>query len=222
MRHVDRLPMPEILAEKQQEWQEKFDEKLLLNPKARPDSTKYGHKEIRRQLDSCSFNKCFYCESKLVGRPREIDHYIEVAIAPSLAYEWTNLYLSCNNCNDKLNHVTIPIKEALNPCEDSDEEIQRHITYEKECICSQPVSEKGLKTIQKFRLDSDALDLKRSKWLNKLATMAIEIDNRMREQGRTLHTVEEKDKIRRFMQNDQPYSLMCELYIRTYLSWAIN
>lgn len=52
--------------------------------------------------------------------------------------------------------------------------------------------------------------------------MAIEIDNRLREQNRTVHTLEEKNDICRFMQNDQPYSLMCELYIRKYITWAIS
>lgn len=220
MRHIDRLPIPQILNNKQKEWQIKFDEKLKENPKARPDSSKYGHKDIRDQLNSCSFNKCFYCESKLTGTSREIDHYVEVAIDPSLAFEWTNLYLSCNNCNNKLDHNTIPITEVLNPCVDSDEEIQKHIAFEKDCICSQSNSEKGLKTIQKFRLDTEILDLRRSKWLNKLATIAHEINNKMREEHRTIPTMEEKGAICRFMQNDQPYSLMCEIYIKSYLSWA--
>lgn len=222
MRHIDRLPIPQILNSKKQEWQTKFVEKLVINSKARPDSSKYGHKDIRQQLNTCSFNKCFYCESKLVGTPREIDHFVEVSIDSSLAYEWTNLYLSCSNCNGKLDHNVIPVTDALNPCVDSNEEIQRHITFEKECICSQPGSEKGPKTIQKFRLDSEALDLKRGKWLNKLATMVIEIDNKMHEDNRSTHSDEEKMAVRRFMQNDQPYSLMCETYIKSYIRWAIN
>lgn len=222
MRHIDRLPTPRILSEKQNKWQQKYEQKIAEKPKARPDSSKYAHKDIRQQLNSCSFNKCFYCESKLTGTPREVDHYIEVAIDPSGAFEWTNLYLSCNNCNDKLDHNTVPVAEALNPCVDSDDEIQRHITFERECIRSQAGSEKGLNTIRKFRLDSDALDLKRSKWLNKLATIVIEIDNQMREENRTVHSFEEKDRICRFMQSDQPYSLMCEKYIRTYISWAVS
>lgn len=222
MRHIDRLPIPRILSEKQNEWQEKYEQKLVANERVRPDASKYGHKDIRKQLNSCSFNKCFYCESRLVGTPREIDHYVEVAIDPSGAFEWENLYLSCNNCNDKLDHNAVPVTEALDPCVDSDEEIQRHITFERECIRSQAGSEKGLNTIQKFRLDSDALDLKRSKWLNKLATIVIEIDNKMHEEKRTVHSFEEKDRICRFMQRDQPYSLMCEKYIRTYISWAVN
>lgn len=59
MRHIERLPIPKILDDKQEEWQKKFEEKLVSNPKARPDSSKYGHKDIRMQFNSCSFNKCF-------------------------------------------------------------------------------------------------------------------------------------------------------------------
>lgn len=221
MRHIERLPIPQILANKHDEWQAKYEERLAVNPKARPDSSKYGHNDIRERLNSCSFNKCFYCESKLKGTLKEIDHYIEVSIDHSKAYDWDNLYLSCSNCNDKFDHNAIPVTEALNPCVDSDEEIQRHITFEKECICSQPGSEKGLKTIQKFKLDSEMLDLRRSKWLNKLATKAIDIDNEMKADNRSIPTEEEKNAIRLFMQKDQPYSLMCEIYIRQHLAWAL-
>lgn len=221
MRHIERLPIPLILANKHDEWQAKYEERLAVNPKARPDSSKYGHNDIRERLNSCSFNKCFYCESKLKGTLKEIDHYIEVSIDHSKAYDWDNLYLSCSNCNDKFDHNAIPVTEALNPCVDSDEEIQRHITFEKECICSQPGSEKGLKTIQKFKLDSEMLDLRRSKWLNKLATKAIDIDNEMKADNRSIPTEEEKNAIRLFMQKDQPYSLMCEIYIRQHLAWAL-
>lgn len=221
MRHIERLPIPQILANKHDEWQAKYEERLAVNPKARPDSSKYGHNDIRERLNSCSFNKCFYCESKLKGTLKEIDHYIEVSIDHSKAYDWDNLYLSCSNCNDKLDHNAIPVTEALNPCVDSDEEIQRHITFEKECICSLPGSEKGLKTIQKFKLDSEMLDLRRSKWLNKLATKAIDIDNDMKADNRSIPTEEEKNAIRLFMQKDQPYSLMCEIYIRQHLAWAL-
>lgn len=71
MRHIDRLPEPQILADKHDEWQRKFYEKRENNPKARPDSTKYGHKDIREMLNSCSHYKCFYCEAALKGDLKE-------------------------------------------------------------------------------------------------------------------------------------------------------
>lgn len=214
MRHIDRFPEPVVLQEKHDEWQRKFEEKKVGHTKARPDSSKYGHKDIRRVLDACSHEKCFYCESKLKGELKEIDHFIEVAIDPSLAYAWDNLYLACNNCNDKLSHDVISVTEVIDPCRDSDEEIRRHITFEDECICSQPGSSKGLKTIQKYKLDSMLLDLKRAKWLQRIWATIDSIRKNMVQTGRQLPTQDEQDSIRRYMQPDQPYSLMSEIYLK--------
>ena len=78
MRHIERLPEPAILKEKHDEWQEKFDKAKKKNSKARPDSSKYGNPKIRKNLEDSSYGKCFYCESKLSGASKEIDHFIEV------------------------------------------------------------------------------------------------------------------------------------------------
>lgn len=75
MRHIDRLPKPAILREKQAEWQEKYDAKLATDPHARPDSSKYAHKEIKDALYAMSYGKCFYCETKLSGGNMEVDHF---------------------------------------------------------------------------------------------------------------------------------------------------
>lgn len=214
MRHIDRLPEPDILVKKHDEWQAKYDAKREADPSARPDSSKYGNPKIRERLKDCSYGKCFYCESKLGGMLNEIDHFKEVSIAPDLAYTWDNLYLSCSNCNDKINHDIIQIEAVLDPCKDSDEEIQTHVTFEDECICSQAGSVKGLNTIKKFRLNTDVLDLKRGKWLRMITNNAMDILNRMIEEGRRDMTEEEKQSLLRYMQPDQPYSLMSEIYLR--------
>ena len=217
MRHIDRLPIPQILAEKQDAWQEKFNEKRAKNPKARPESNKYGHPQIRERLNRCSYGKCFYGETILNNDMQEIDHFKEVALAPELAYAWENLYLSCHKCNDKIAHDAIPVEKVLDPCKDSDEEIQESITFDDECIYALPGSEKGLDTIKKFRLNSDALDLKRSRWLNFLKNEIINIQKiGMQEQRKEL-TPKEKQRLLMFTQRDQPYSLMCEIYLRKYL-----
>ena len=217
MRHIDRLPEPQILTKKHDEWQKKFDEKRKNDPNARPDSTKYGNKNIRATLDSCSHFKCFYCEATLKGDLKEIDHFKEVAIAPELAYTWSNLYLSCHNCNDKYPHNVIPLSDILDPCSDSDDEIKKNITFEDECICAQPDSEKGLQTIKKFRLNSDAQDFKRLKWLKIIKDRVIDIQGKMINEARNQFTEEEKKSLLRFMQRDQPYSLMSEMYLRKHL-----
>ncbi len=213
MRHIERVREPDILVRKRVEWQEKFDERRAADSHARPDSSKYGHPDIKDALVACSSDKCFYCESKLSG-DGEIDHFIEVAIAPDLAYTWTNLYLSCRKCNDKFNHNVIPVEDVLDPCNDSDAIIQDNITFEDECICSQPDSVIGLNTIKKFRLDSEQMDYKRSRWLIKIMKAVDEIKGGMIEEGRKYATDEEKRRLKLYMQKDQPYSLMSEIFIK--------
>lgn len=214
MIHIERLAIPDILSEKQEEWQRKYDEKLELDPKARPDSSKYAHRNIRLRLGECSSDKCFYCETKLLGgSAKEVDHFIEVAIDHSKAYLWDNLYLACTNCNDKADHNVIPVEIALNPCTDSDEEINRHICFEGDLVISQPDSTKGLNTIRKYHLNSDLLMLKRARHLNVISNLLFDIEHRMVEEGRREFTADERRKVQIFVQKDQPYSMMSRQYI---------
>ena len=217
MRHIERLPKPATLAEKEVEWQEKYEAKLAENPHARPDHSKYAHKQIKDTLYSMSYGKCFYCESKLSGGNKEVDHCVEVALDHGKAYDWDNLYLACTNCNDKLDNEAIPVKEALDPCRDSDEVIKAAITFEREQICSVAASQKGLNTIKKFRLNTELLDLKRSRWLNKLLLDASKIHSRMIAEGRDRVNEEERRRMLWYMSPEQPYSLMCEVFIKTNL-----
>ena len=214
MRHIDRLPKPAILVEKESEWSEKYKAKLEGDPKARPDNSKYAHKQIKDALYAMSYGKCFYCETRLLGENKEVDHFVEVAIDPSKAYDWDNLYLACTNCNDKIDHNAIPVTDVLDPCKDSDEDIQRNITFVDELISPVAFSEKGLRTIKKYRLDTELLDMKRGRWLNGIMNEALSILKKMVEEGRKVATEEERNRMLRYMAPNQPYSLMSEVYIK--------
>jgi hypothetical protein len=210
MRALERLSEPTILAERGQQWLNIY----LSSGKKRPDSKKYAHKAIKAQLNSMSYHKCFYCESKLKGIPNEVDHHIEISINKKLSYTWTNLYLSCDNCNGKLNHNEIPIETVLDPCVNTDEEIQAHLIFEKEMITARNNSDIGLKTIRKYRLDTELLDLRRLKQLNKFQSLLIAIQQKqIADGGRALNT-EEISTIKSFAQRDHPYSLMFEFLIK--------
>ncbi len=212
MRFLERLPKPKILEQKAAEWTAAFVEAPL---KKRPDNSKYAHKEVREQLLSMSFYKCFYCETKLGLKESEIDHYKEVA-DPScreLAFEWDNLYLAChNNCNNKIPHKSIPVTDALNPCEHKDDEIAEHLMFNKECISSN--TELGLNTIQKFRLDSHLLDKLRSDKLHQFKDVLIQIQKNQISDGRKNMTANELDSLRYFTKADQSFSLMFRLLLK--------
>lgn len=209
MRALIRLPEPQIITQRGVLWLNT----LLTSGKKRPDSNKYGNPSIRLQLNTMSYYKCFYCESKLKNMPSEIDHHIEVSIELQNSYVWNNLYLSCDNCNNKLNHNIIPINLALDPCVNTDQEIQSNLSFEDEIITARNNSIIGLNTITKYRLNSDLLDKRRVaqlKYFYKLLD-SIRIEQ-IKDGGRNLNE-DEIEAIKHFKQSDQPYSLMFKIII---------
>jgi HNH endonuclease len=160
-----------------------------------------------------SFCKCFYCESKLNDKPKEVDHHIEVSVQRELSFTWENLYLCCDNCNNKLNHDAIPIHEALDPCRNNDTEIQEHLTFVDEMVTAIDGSKLGFKTIQKYRLDSELLDKRRITQLNSFYRVLDAIrQNQIKNGGRRMNQ-NELSLLNRFKQPDQPYSLMFKVIL---------
>lgn len=147
MRHIDRLAEPGILTKKKAQWLADF----LASGKNRPDSSKYGHKDILAALNNMSYNKCFYSEERLIAKPKNVDHLMEVALDKTKAFEWSNLYLSSPECNQgRPDNNDIPIADVLDPCKDSDAEIQAHITFDNELIQANNGSKKGLEKLARL------------------------------------------------------------------------
>ncbi len=209
MRYVERLSEPEILKKNKNKWTEKFIE----SKKERPQNYQYGHDKIRELLDSMSFHKCFYCEQKIKGKRKEVDHYIEISEDKKLAFDWNNLYLSCDSCNSKLSNKTIPNSETLNPCLDTDDEIMKHITYEDEQITAVSGSKIGLTTIQKYKLDTESQDINRRKKHREFETYHKKVLEKMIEEGRKHFDENEIEFFNSFTQKDKPYSLMFKILV---------
>ncbi|AQX09302.1 HNH endonuclease [Elizabethkingia ursingii] len=209
MRGLIRLPEPQILTNKKNEWKTNF----LASGKDRPDSSKYAHIQIKTQLNSISHTKCFYCETKLKDKTKEVDHHIEVSVDKTLAFEWTNLYLSCDSCNNKISHSTIPVNDVLDPFRNTDLEIREHLTFNDEFIEPQNNSHIGLNTIKKYRLDSEVLDTRRLKSLKNFFKVICAIKSAQNREGRNTLNEAESNTINRFKRIDNSYSLMYEAII---------
>ncbi|GGK69980.1 HNH endonuclease [Rufibacter glacialis] len=212
MRGLHRLPEPQILIDKKENWKNNF----LASGNKRPDSSKYAHKSVIAQLNSTSYYKCFYCETKLKGSPKEVDHQIEVSVDKTLSFKWNNLYLSCDNCNNKVPHSTIPIQEALDPCHHTDSEIKEHLTFDDEIILPRNNSELGLKTIQKYRLDTELLDNRRLKQIKIFLKALIEIKNNQQAENRSTLNQNELSTIHSFKRKDNSFSRMFEVILDKY------
>jgi uncharacterized protein (TIGR02646 family) len=55
------------------------------------------HKKL---IAAMSFRKCVYCEGPISGpRASHVEHFKPKTIFPSLAYQWSNYFLGCADCN---------------------------------------------------------------------------------------------------------------------------
>lgn len=206
---IDRLGMPENLEKKWKIWTDNF----IASGKNRPNNSQYAHQKIRDVLLTMSHSKCFYCERKLKGIVKEVDHYVEVAERKDLAFKWTNLYLACNYCNRKIANKDIPVEDTLDPCFDTNEIIQKHLDFEGEVILAKNGSVKGDKTIRKYKLGLQSMDYLRLISIKKY-TLAIDtIKDRLIADGRKLMTTSEINILKRFAQKDHPFSLMFKILL---------
>ncbi len=214
MRHIERLAKPQILAEKGAVWLEKF----LISGAKRPPSKQYAHPQIVERLFGMSFGKCFYCETLVNAEEHEVDHFIDVTVDPDKAFEWENLYFSCPKCNrGKPDHRCIPVETTLDPCRNTDEEIQAGITFVDEQILPAAGSAVGTNTIRKYKLNRPTLDLLRSKCLIHISKKLDGILGSLVDEGRTELNDEEKLQLKNLMQPAAPFSLMASIYITKWL-----
>lgn len=226
MRRLERVEKPAILASKESEWTAGHKARVAKKPGQRPDATKYRHADIVAALYQMSGSKCFYCETPLdpsefgvLPLGAEVDHYVECAEAPDLAFAWENLYLACEACNAKKPNKTIPVVRCVDPC--GDEDPAEHLTFKAEFIFarSRPgegVSEKGQKTIEKYRLKRPAMLHAKLTVLRNLDVAIAKLEERKRIEQRAELTDEERALLLYFLQPDQPFQLMARVRLAPF------
>lgn len=210
---IEREPEPEILRRKAAEWLTKYLAKRGEDSKMRPDSSKYAHDDVVAALQRMSHSKCFYCESK-PDDGTEVDHHIEIADDPSLAFAWANLYLSCTRCNQaKKGAKHVSHDECIDPCA-SGSDPAVHLTFDDERIRPKDDSSRGRATIRKYALDDDLRNLQRSRALRELERARAAIQDRRLSQGGRPLTADERELLMSFAQADRPFSLMLRVALR--------
>lgn len=94
------------------------------------DSAIYGHDTVKQTLIRAQHGKCCFCEAKITHISYgDVEHFRPKAgyrQQPDeglgrpgyywLAYEWANLYLSCQLCNQRHKKNTFPLRDANRRC----------------------------------------------------------------------------------------------------------
>lgn len=203
MIHVHRLEEPRILREKKAEWTAKF----VSGGKARPHSGTYNHPEVTGTLRAMSHDKCFYCENK--GTGLSVDHYVEIAEKRELAFDWANLYLACDICQEKATNTSIPVSDCVNPC-DAAIDPAEHIAFESDLATFK--SSRGEWTVKKYRLNHAEQVSERRRQLVLFLKMVVQFQERQLQEKRDQLTEAERQELCRFARSDQPFSLMFRSY----------
>ena len=161
----------------------------------------YGHPTVKTKLIDIQDDKCCFCERKVsAGEPGHIEHYRPKGgykkddqsklIKPGyywLAYDFNNLFFSCNRCNTSYKKNYFPLvdetKRAINnsahdiyledpliisPSDDP----KPHLIFVKEKIKPNNRSIKGKETIKRTGLNRRTLSKERSEYLRVLDTLA--------------------------------------------------
>lgn len=213
-----RSPEPAVLSKNKSNWTANFLKECTQDSKKRPQSSQYAHADIRRELARMSHEKCFYCEQKLAksqyGEIKgEVDHYNSIHDDPCLAFEWSNLYLSCKACNNaKKGHTDIALRDCLNPCDPAVEPNQ-HLQFDDQEIRPKNNSPTGRNTIGKFDLARDDLTYVRLNALKGFLKTFNQIQSDMIKQHRFEMNAQEKELLQSFGCEEHAFSLMFRGYL---------
>ncbi|GAB6173586.1 hypothetical protein JCM15765_30640 [Paradesulfitobacterium aromaticivorans] len=92
---------PEVLLHNKEAWTERYI-RLLETEEEIPTSLKlkYRDPEIKEKIIEETHGKCAYCESYIPHISfGDVEHIYPKSKRPDLIFEWSNLTLSCEQCN---------------------------------------------------------------------------------------------------------------------------
>lgn len=154
---IVKTEKPKTLQNKQKEWTDALlreDLEKAVPPKYRK---KYNCPDIKMALVNEAAGKCAYCERKIIANQfGDVEHILPVSSDRSLMFEWTNLVLACQKCNNSKSNYSGSDGEIIHPVADEPE--SELFLLGPGLYCN---SKKGRVTIDEIGLNrSDLMDLR--------------------------------------------------------------
>lgn len=119
---------PKILFDNSRKWTALLLGHINNNTKPKASlTTKYRHKKIKEALIEETHGKCAYCESKFLHiHHGDVEHIKPKSIYTNKTFEWANLTLACEICNQNKSNNDPNLISIVNPYSDEPEE---HILF---------------------------------------------------------------------------------------------
>ncbi|PVZ43914.1 HNH endonuclease [Pseudomonas sp. CC120222-01a] len=121
---LTKLEAPQVLTDNFNNWTNTILEKIEKGEApTNTEKSRYRHKDIKARLEEETNGKCAYCESKLKHiHHGDVEHIFPKSLDPSRQFEWSNLTLACEICNQNktnrdptLEYIIDPY--AIDPCD---------------------------------------------------------------------------------------------------------
>jgi uncharacterized protein (TIGR02646 family) len=176
---------PQILSTKGKDLTDEMKDLFNIGQKSFEfDSKVYGGKTVKNALLIAQSNKCCFCESSLHAQHGDVEHFrpkggwqqtdtdkLSLIGYYWLAYDWDNLFLSCQKCNQSFKKNFFPLEDAqaraldhthdlqnevsliLNPAKDNPQE---HLLFKREVITYKTII--GQETIKRTALDQELFE----------------------------------------------------------------
>lgn len=112
---LQKLPEPQILIDNGAEWTRQHLENIANGVESTSYlKSRYNQKSIKDQIVKETAGKCAYCESQLRHiHHGDIEHIFPKSLDESKRFEWNNLTLACEICNQ--NKSNTPIESLVDP-----------------------------------------------------------------------------------------------------------
>ena len=103
MIRLEKTDKPNVLVKNAERWKSEYMSCIASGIKPKESlATAYNHHTIKKALEMETHDKCAYCESKITHVSHgDIEHILpkNKDARPDLCYEWSNLTLACEKCN---------------------------------------------------------------------------------------------------------------------------
>lgn len=125
---------------------------------------RYRQRDIKDALLAETNGKCAYCESKIRHIAHgDIEHIIPKSKEPHRAFEWYNLTLACDVCNENKGDYYNPDPllqhhDLVDPYSDNPSD---HFLFMRELVVARPDSPRGELTDTEIKISRDALTERR-------------------------------------------------------------
>ena len=114
---IFKAAKPDVLAKNAEEWTKIVLGKIELGEKlTSTDDARYRHAEIKKALVAETHGKCAYCESKLKHiHHGDVEHIAPKSLEPAKRYDWNNLTLACEICNQNKSDRDPSVEHIIDP-----------------------------------------------------------------------------------------------------------